>query len=78
MGKTFWGVCLLIYFISCGVCWRFHHNAYSKGGRWQYSEPGLQAVFMTFTPIVNTVGVFAIALDSIPEINTKSLFNIKK
>lgn len=49
---------ILIYTLSAFGMWKFLQIAYSTGGRWSNIEPTSADVFVTFCPVLNTVGCF--------------------
>lgn len=64
-----------IYILSCIWVYKFIQKEHSKGGPFENINPGFGDVFLTFTPIVNTIFLLTLMLENI---NLSKFFNIKK
>lgn len=73
------GILALIYFSSVGITWSTVHVAYSSN-RLPRQYPSALDVFMTFTPVVNTISATLIVIlfvsENVADINAAKLFNI--
>lgn len=50
----YWCIALGIYLMSAQSMWQYNHKAFSKGGRWELSHPGVLIIIATYCPILNT------------------------
>lgn len=74
----FWHVLLFIYLLSTTVSYSIISSWYQTGNRWAGRKPGSIDVFLTFTPVVNTLSAVIATiywLDMKYDWNTQPFYN---
>jgi hypothetical protein len=57
-------ILLFIYLLSAFGCWLYVHIGHGNNGYWKNTSPSGTDVFVTFCPLLNTLGVFIWVMQS--------------